>query len=710
MPIDTTPSTVATNALQAIPFSSLIGGPLKAAIEAQAIAAKTTYEFIKEVGLYIDPATGQTKTVQVVFQFQRGNQMVNLNVPLLAIVPIPYIAVNEITIDFLAKISAEASTVNQTSESTSYGGEISGGGRFWFIEVNFKANYSSKKDSTSTAQSKYSVEYTMNVHVAAGQDSMPAGLASVLNMLQEGITATNPDGKLEISARTLTVDASTPNITAIEQAWVEDSVGLKLTDSQTITFAVPPTSGLTLVKAVGTGPDEGTSLEIGVDSTGKAGVNVKVADPKKFTSNDTAFLELSTTIPIKDDKGNVRQRIDKKDRVPISILKYIEPVPIVTSVTPGAGPVAGGTQVTIAGINFLANANVQFGGTDATSIAVAANGLSITATTPAHDPGAVDVTVINPDGQKGFKTGAFLYQGPAPTVTGVTPTQGPVAGGTPVDVNGTGFQNGAAVRFGGLSAANATVVSATKITATTPAGTAGAVTVSVENPDGQKGQMANGFTYSATQGPPGLPAAQAQSGARQGKKPAEKGGMKAGVAPPPIPKKVSPSQGPTDGGTVVKITGINFEDGAQVYFGGTPALNISVDQKGMCITASSPSYAQVGPVDVTVVNPDGQNGVVQYGFTYLAPGPQVRGVDPYVGTTDGYTPVSITGSGFDENATVTFGGVDALDVSWHDQGLIQAFTPPHTEGTVDVIVTNPNGRSGILHGGFTYKQDAGQSC
>ena len=33
MAIDTTPSQVATSALQAIPFGSIIGGPLKAAIE-----------------------------------------------------------------------------------------------------------------------------------------------------------------------------------------------------------------------------------------------------------------------------------------------------------------------------------------------------------------------------------------------------------------------------------------------------------------------------------------------------------------------------------------------------------------------------------------------------------------------------------------------------------------------------------------------------
>lgn len=49
--IDTTPSTVATNALQSLPFGTLIGGPLAACVEAQAKAAKSSWEFIRDVGL-----------------------------------------------------------------------------------------------------------------------------------------------------------------------------------------------------------------------------------------------------------------------------------------------------------------------------------------------------------------------------------------------------------------------------------------------------------------------------------------------------------------------------------------------------------------------------------------------------------------------------------------------------------------------------------
>ena len=102
--IDTTPSQVATSALQAIPFGSMIGGPLKACIEAQAMAAQTSWQFIQEVGLNTNPETGKKEAVNVSFQFMQNGRMVQLNVPLLTIVPIPYIAIHDIDINFKANI------------------------------------------------------------------------------------------------------------------------------------------------------------------------------------------------------------------------------------------------------------------------------------------------------------------------------------------------------------------------------------------------------------------------------------------------------------------------------------------------------------------------------------------------------------------------------------------------------------------------------
>ncbi len=207
MAISTAPSQVATNALQAIPFSSMIGGPLKACIDAQAMAAKTTWDFIQEVGLTVDPETGEKKAVNVSFSFIQNGRTVQLNVPLLTIVPIPYIAINSIDINFKASISASSSSVteNTSSSSLDVGAEVTAGLKVgpFHMDAKLNANYSSKKDSKATEESKYSVEYTMDIAVKAGQDSMPAGLAKVLELLGNSLDVSDPNGTLEINASKL---------------------------------------------------------------------------------------------------------------------------------------------------------------------------------------------------------------------------------------------------------------------------------------------------------------------------------------------------------------------------------------------------------------------------------------------------------------------------------------------------------------------------
>ena len=207
MAIDTTPSQVATSALQAIPFGSMIGGPLKACIEAQAMAAQTSWQFIQEVGLNTDPNTGKKEAVNVSFEFLQNGRMVQLNVPLLTIVPIPYIAIHDIDINFKANLSASSSSVSEQSSSSALdaGAEVTAGLKVgpFHMDAKMNANYSSKKDSKATQESKYSVEYTMDVAVKAGQDSMPAGLAKVLELLGSALDVSDPEGTLEVSARKL---------------------------------------------------------------------------------------------------------------------------------------------------------------------------------------------------------------------------------------------------------------------------------------------------------------------------------------------------------------------------------------------------------------------------------------------------------------------------------------------------------------------------
>ena len=208
--IDDTPSKVATNALANIPFGSLIGGPLDACIEAQAKSALTTVDFIKTVGFGRSPKTGLEEALAVTFRYKSNGRIVELEVPLLTIVPVPYIRVDSIDINFIANIAAESSTSETIEESSEAGGSLKGGAKFWFVKVEFEGKYSSKKDSKATQESAYSVEYTMDVKVRATSDAMPGGLAKVLNLLESSISMGTPPALLGLRSARPAIAAGQP--------------------------------------------------------------------------------------------------------------------------------------------------------------------------------------------------------------------------------------------------------------------------------------------------------------------------------------------------------------------------------------------------------------------------------------------------------------------------------------------------------------------
>jgi hypothetical protein len=167
--------------------------------------------------------------------------------------------------------------------------------------------------------------------------------------------------------------------------------------------------------------------------------------------------------------------------------------PTVLGISPVGGPLGGGTAVTITGTGFVSGATVTIGGTPATRV-IWGSALSITAVTPSHAGGAVNVVVTNQDTQSGIGTGFFPYAN-APTVTLISPAIGVLGGGTAVTITGTGFINGATVTIGGNPATSVIWGSATSITALTPSHAGGAVNVVVTNPDTQSGTGVGIFAY-----------------------------------------------------------------------------------------------------------------------------------------------------------------------------------------------------------------------
>ncbi|HVF90388.1 MAG TPA: phospholipase D-like domain-containing protein, partial [Blastocatellia bacterium] len=109
--------------------------------------------------------------------------------------------------------------------------------------------------------------------------------------------------------------------------------------------------------------------------------------------------------------------------------------PTITGIMPNSGSINGGTTVEITGTNFAAGATVTFAGLPATNITVVSN-TTITAKTPAHAEGAVDVVVKNSNNLSGTLAGGFTYANTPPPPP---PTEGEVvlyAAEAPVKVGG----------------------------------------------------------------------------------------------------------------------------------------------------------------------------------------------------------------------------------------------------------------------------------
>ncbi len=106
------------------------------------------------------------------------------------------------------------------------------------------------------------------------------------------------------------------------------------------------------------------------------------------------------------------------------------PAPVVNGILPATGGTGGGTSVTITGSNFVPGAAVTIGGVAAVGVNVSSS-TSITASTGPHGPGAVGVTVTNPDGQSG-SGGSFTYVCATPTA--VVGGGGLICGGSAAQV------------------------------------------------------------------------------------------------------------------------------------------------------------------------------------------------------------------------------------------------------------------------------------
>ena len=459
------------------------------------------------------------------------------------------------------------------------------------------------------------------------------------------------NGATSISAVAPAESAGTVNITVTTPGGISATSAADqytYTAAPTVTQIAPtagPLGGGTTVTITGTNLTGATAVNFGSTSATSFTVNSATSITAFDPAHSAGTVDVTVTTPGGTSATSAADRYTYTTG------------PTVTSIAPTAGPLGGATSVTITGANLTGATAVKFGTTSATSFTVnSAN--SITATTPAESAGTVDITVTSPGGTSATSTADQYTYFAAPAVTSVNPTAGPTAGGNSVTITGTNLTGATAVSFGSNAATNVTVVSASQITATPPAGSAGTVDVTVTTPGGTSAtSAADRYTYTTG----------------------------------PTVTSIAPTAGPLGGATSVTITGANLTGATAVKFGTTSATSFTVNSANS-ITATAPAES-AGTVDITVTSPGGTSATSAADrYTYFAL-PTVTSVNPIAGPTAGATSVTVTGTNLTGATAVKFGSTAATNLTINSPTSITATAPAESAGTVDITVTTPGGTS-----------------
>lgn len=177
-------------------MAALIGGPLSAACSAQTMLAKSTLDFIEEVGL--ESESDKIRRVRTTnFSFYRAadgdnddkikSERVDMNIPLLAIVNIPALSIDKVNITFDMEVKSSMSS--EAVKDSQLQGEGSAGLKIGPFNMNVSIKGSVSCHESNTRSSDNSAKY--HVEVSASQQKTPEGLLRMIDLLSAAVAPTN---------------------------------------------------------------------------------------------------------------------------------------------------------------------------------------------------------------------------------------------------------------------------------------------------------------------------------------------------------------------------------------------------------------------------------------------------------------------------------------------------------------------------------------
>lgn len=242
------------NALENLSFKDLIGKPMTAAIEAQAEAAKSTLDFVKQ--MCVTSADGSQQVAVVSFEFFKNGKKARINLPLLSLVNIPSLEIKSMTYKFTAKIDSHSSIIvthgnspvksaattsnpeekkkkaaepaaaetaardtaaTDTAATDTAATETAKGDKKKpssaaengvsnaSKETTIAASYTAQTGTSATKDSKYAVSTTMDIGITIEPNEIPGGIKTMLSILDGAIEIINPNGELTVTEPQVTL-------------------------------------------------------------------------------------------------------------------------------------------------------------------------------------------------------------------------------------------------------------------------------------------------------------------------------------------------------------------------------------------------------------------------------------------------------------------------------------------------------------------------
>lgn len=164
--------------LQELDFNRILGAPLSACVNAQEEAAQATLQYLNEV-VFTQAGDDDSclEPVTVSFYFESAGQVHRIVMPLLLIVPVPYLQIDRVDLTFQATVTE--SRMNHDTR-----------------KLSLKAKYSAPGDSAEVSKetkAEYMNKRCIDINLSVTSADMPMGISKLLEIFNNQLVEVKPD-------------------------------------------------------------------------------------------------------------------------------------------------------------------------------------------------------------------------------------------------------------------------------------------------------------------------------------------------------------------------------------------------------------------------------------------------------------------------------------------------------------------------------------